>query len=126
MLYASATTAVKVDLAAALVSFPGQTVASETLTSIENAVTGSGADTLIGNSVANRLEGGAGNDTLDGGAGTDTLIGGDGSDTVLYAGATLAVKIDLVGGTVSFPARRWRPRPSPRSKMRRPGAPAIR
>ena len=39
---------------------------------IENAIGGSGNDTLIGNDVANRLVGGPGNDTLNGGAGTDT------------------------------------------------------
>jgi hypothetical protein len=39
---------------------------------IENAIGGSGNDTLIGNGVANQLFGGPGNDTLNGGAGTDT------------------------------------------------------
>jgi serralysin len=56
---------------------------------IENAVGGSGSDTLTGNETANVLKGGAGqdklsglsgNDTLDGGLGTDTLVGGAGSD----------------------------------------------
>lgn len=41
---------------------------------IENAIGGSGADTLTGNSADNRLTGGGGNDTLSGGAGTDTAI----------------------------------------------------
>ena len=49
---------------------------------IENAVTGSGRDTLTGNAVGNRLDGGAGNDTLDGAAGDDTLVGGAGDDSV--------------------------------------------
>ena len=49
---------------------------------IENAVGGSGNDTLNGNSFANSLDGGAGNDSLSGGAGNDTLIGGAGNDTV--------------------------------------------
>jgi len=39
---------------------------------IENAIGGSGVDTIIGNPVANRITGGAGNDILDGGAGMDT------------------------------------------------------
>lgn len=47
---------------------------------IENAVGGSGADTLIGNAAANRLEGNAGADVLKGGAGADLLIGGAGAD----------------------------------------------
>ncbi|MEA3065601.1 MAG: serralysin [Sphingomonadales bacterium] len=53
---------------------------------IENATSGSGNDTLIGNAVDNRLDGGAGNDILIAGTGNDTLIGGDGND-VLYFGA---------------------------------------
>ena len=39
---------------------------------IENAVGGSGNDTLIGNDANNRLDGGGGNDTINGGAGIDT------------------------------------------------------
>ena len=39
---------------------------------IENAIGGSGNDTLIGNSAANILTGGAGNDTIQGGSGPDT------------------------------------------------------
>ncbi len=49
-------------------------------TQIENAIGGSGNDTLIGNGAANVLQGGSGNDVLLGGAGADTLIGGSGSD----------------------------------------------
>jgi serralysin len=49
---------------------------------IENAVTGAGADTLIGNAAANILTGNAGNDVLRGGAGTDTLRGGGGTDSL--------------------------------------------
>ncbi len=41
---------------------------------IENAVGGSGADTITGNAINNRLDGGAGNDTLNGGTGIDTAI----------------------------------------------------
>ncbi len=39
---------------------------------IENAIGGSGNDTLIGNDADNRLTGGAGNDTLNGGSGIDS------------------------------------------------------
>ncbi|MEI8159017.1 MAG: Ig-like domain-containing protein [Burkholderiales bacterium] len=49
---------------------------------IENAVGGSGNDTLTGNAVANRLDGGAGNDVLYGLEGDDTLIGGLGNDQI--------------------------------------------
>jgi Ca2+-binding RTX toxin-like protein len=66
----------------------------------ENAVTGDGNDSLLGNTLGNhlvgmrgddtlsglggddRLEGGAGNDSLLGGAARDTLYGGDGNDTL--------------------------------------------
>lgn len=41
---------------------------------IENAVGGSGSDTLKGNSADNRLTGGGGNDTLDGGSGSDSAF----------------------------------------------------
>lgn len=44
-------------------------------TVIENAIGGSGRDTLIGNSAANVLTGGAGADRLTGGAGGDTFRG---------------------------------------------------
>ena len=53
---------------------------------IENAIGGSGADTITGNSVANVLTGGGGNDTLAGLAGDDTLIGGTGNNSM--AGGT--------------------------------------
>ena len=63
-------------------NFQGQVgnVAIALGTVIENAVGGSGNDTMIGNGVANHLEGNAGNDVLDGGAGADTMIGGLGDD----------------------------------------------
>ena len=41
---------------------------------IENAIGGSGADTILGNASDNRLTGGAGNDTLNGGAGNDVAV----------------------------------------------------
>jgi serralysin len=45
-----------------------------TTTVIENAVGGSGNDTIIGNDANNTITGGAGNDTIDGGAGLDTAV----------------------------------------------------
>jgi serralysin len=50
---------------------------------IENAIGGSGADTITGNATDNALDGGAGNDTLIGGVGNDTLYGGAGVDTMI-------------------------------------------
>jgi len=72
---------------------------------IENAIGGSGNDTLIGNQANNQLLGGAGNDTLLGLTGNDTLNGGPGndslngggagSDTATYANAIGAVSVSL-------------------------------
>jgi Ca2+-binding RTX toxin-like protein len=50
---------------------------------IENAIGGSGNDTISGNDSSNRLEGGRGNDTLTGSlrsTNADTLLGGAGND----------------------------------------------
>ncbi|NRB18046.1 MAG: M10 family metallopeptidase C-terminal domain-containing protein, partial [Rhodobacteraceae bacterium] len=49
-------------------------------TVIENAITGSGNDIIIGNDANNRLESGAGDDQIDAGNGNDILIGGAGAD----------------------------------------------
>lgn len=53
---------------------------------IENAISGSGDDILIGNAAANMLTGGAGNDVLRGEAGDDLLTGGSGNDQI-YGGS---------------------------------------
>jgi Ca2+-binding RTX toxin-like protein len=64
---------------------------NDIISNVENVTTGSGHDTVLGNSVANRIElgngndyasGGNGNDVLIGGSGTDELHGGDGADTL--------------------------------------------
>jgi len=55
----------------------------DTRSLIENAIGGSGNDTIIGNDLANSLYGGAGNDTLDGGAGADIMHGGSGNDVYI-------------------------------------------
>ncbi len=62
---------------------------------IENAIGGSGNDTLIGNSLANVLTGGAGNDVLTGGAGDDVLIGGAGNDSFVF-GMAASIEADIV------------------------------
>ncbi|WP_342069723.1 M10 family metallopeptidase [Yoonia algicola] len=49
---------------------------------IENATSGSGDDTLVGNDGNNVLTGNGGNDLLIGGAGRDTLNGGAGTDEI--------------------------------------------
>ncbi len=52
---------------------------------IENAIGGSGNDTIIGNAANNTLKGGAGNDWLSGGTGNDWLDGGAGVDTAAFS-----------------------------------------
>ncbi len=52
---------------------------------IENAVGGSGVDTIYGNDVDNYIRGGNGDDTIYGSLGNDTLDGEGGSDTVVYS-----------------------------------------
>ena len=52
----------------------------EHLTGIEDAIGGSGSDTIIGSSEANRLDGGPGNDHLEASGGGDAAFGGPGSD----------------------------------------------
>ncbi|MEE1609759.1 M10 family metallopeptidase C-terminal domain-containing protein [Microvirga sp. CF3016] len=53
---------------------------------IENAVGGSGSDTITGNQAANALTGNAGNDKLTGAQGDDLLDGGSGSDMAVFGG----------------------------------------
>lgn len=74
---------------------------------IENAIGGSGDDSILGNEAFNLLDGNAGNDTLRGFAGNDTLVGGMGDnlldgggnkDTVLFGDATEGVSVSLTTG----------------------------
>jgi serralysin len=53
---------------------------------IENAIGGTGNDTITGNTVANWVYGGGGNDSISGGDGNDPLYGNMGND-VLYGNA---------------------------------------
>jgi serralysin len=56
---------------------------TDTRSLIENAIGGTGNDSILGNAADNRLTGGAGNDTLTGNGGSDTLIGGVGDDVYI-------------------------------------------
>lgn len=69
---------------------------------IENAITGSGADTISGNLLNNRLDGGAGNDSLSGGDGTDTLVAGSGNDILDGGGGTDSVVFSGVWSSYSL------------------------
>lgn len=90
--YSDDTAGVTVNLLAGTAT--GAISGNDTLTDIENAVGGSGDDTLVGNAAVNRLEGGAGNDRIVVGAG-DTAIGGAGDDSIeAMAGGTGAITVD--------------------------------
>jgi serralysin len=60
----------------------------DTRSLIENAIGGSGHDTLLGNQIGNQLTGNAGNDFLKGFGGHDTLIGGADNDTYFLSDTT--------------------------------------
>jgi len=60
----------------------GQNLTIASNTTIENAFTGDGDDTLTGNTIDNLLYGGRGNDYINGGAGADILIGAQDNNTL--------------------------------------------
>jgi len=68
---------------------------------IENAIGGSGNDTITGNSAANVLTGGGGNDTLNGLAGDDTLVGGTGNDTMVGGTGNDTYYVDSLSDVVT-------------------------
>ena len=63
-------------------AFPGSAIGAgvDSVNGFENAVTGSGNDSLSGDFTDNNLHGGVGNDTFFGGAGADKAWGGPGDD----------------------------------------------
>ncbi|MEQ1906682.1 MAG: calcium-binding protein [Pirellulaceae bacterium] len=65
----------------------------------ENAIGGSGDDTLRGNILNNLLNGGNGDDELKGGSGDDLLIGGLGNDKFLFLPAATMEADRLFEGT---------------------------
>jgi Ca2+-binding RTX toxin-like protein len=80
---------------------------ADTLSGIENVITGAGNDSLLGDGAGNILSAGSGNDTLAGGSGNDTLTGGTGNDSLNgdsgvdwanYADATGSVDVYLASG----------------------------
>jgi Ca2+-binding RTX toxin-like protein/subtilisin-like proprotein convertase family protein len=80
---AAVTSASTIDLVAGNNStIAGRTLTINASTTIENAYTGDGNDTLTGNSSGNILSGGRGDDTISAGDGNDTIEGGAGNDTL--------------------------------------------
>jgi Ca2+-binding RTX toxin-like protein len=69
---------------------------------IDNAIGGSGNDSITGNAIANNLNGGGGNDTLTGGGGNDTIVGGTGTDVVVFTGNRANYLISYAAGTQTF------------------------
>jgi Ca2+-binding RTX toxin-like protein len=106
VLYTSNTTSVNVNLTNQSVSFPGQSWPSESFAFVENASTGSAADTLAGSSGANELHGMGGGDRLVGAAGADRLVGGAGNDVFVFLAndsTTLARDVIAAGdGATAF------------------------
>lgn len=76
--FATNTASVNVNLTTGIATGLG----TDSLNSIENVLTGTGADTIIGSAGVNLLDAGAGADTLDGAGGDDTLFGQAGNDTL--------------------------------------------
>jgi Ca2+-binding RTX toxin-like protein len=86
---------------------PACTGPGETADDLENAIGGTGNDSLFGNDLRNRLDGGdgddtlsglAGNDTLIGGAGNDNYTGGSGADRVSFKNSPAGIDADLLSG----------------------------
>ncbi|MDB2682711.1 M10 family metallopeptidase C-terminal domain-containing protein [Alphaproteobacteria bacterium] len=70
---------------------------------IENAVGGSGTDTIYGNAANNIISGGNGGDTIYASTGSDTLNGDGGTDTVVYTNDISDFLVTLVDSdTVTF------------------------
>ena len=66
-----------------------RTVKLSAFNTFENAIGGSGNDTLTGNAGNNSLTGNAGNDILTGGVGSDTMAGGAGDDRYVFNGVAV-------------------------------------
>ncbi|QDP21116.1 M10 family metallopeptidase C-terminal domain-containing protein [Bradyrhizobium cosmicum] len=69
---------------------------------IDNAMGGSGNDTILGNAIANVLNGGSGNDTITGGGGNDTIAGGSGTDIAVYSGNKASYAVSYNSATQTF------------------------
>jgi Ca2+-binding RTX toxin-like protein len=87
--FVSQTTGVILSLGttAAQAAHTNRTVKLNSISTFENLIGGSGADSLTGNSLANTLTGGPGDDLLNGTTGNDLLFGGLNNDTYVFGGS---------------------------------------
>lgn len=95
--YTSRTSAVVVNLSDANPDGGVEDGVGDSLTSIEGARGGDGADILTGDTGPNTLDGQGGNDRLNGLIGADYMVGGTGFDTVDYSDRAVSIVADLDG-----------------------------
>lgn len=94
--YASASTAVTVDLSISGAQYTGAGGGTDTLVNIQNLRGSNFNDTLIGDAGDNKFIGGLGDDYIDGGAGLDSIS---------YEESDSAVYVNLATGVVIAPAQ---------------------
>ena len=77
----------------------------DNINNIQNIISGSGNDSIIGDTMVNNINGGGGNDTINGGGGADRLTGSTDADVFVYTltsdsgvGAGRDVIADFVSG----------------------------
>ena len=77
----------------------------DNINSFQNVISGSGNDSILGDTLVNNINGGGGNDTINGGGSADRLTGAVGADVFVYAlttdsgvGAGRDVITDFVSG----------------------------
>jgi Ca2+-binding RTX toxin-like protein len=85
------------NLTTGVVGFPGNSLLTDTLISIENVIGTNGNDSITGNNDANVLSGRLGNDSLFGSSGNDKLDGGAGADTANYSALGTTVTLGAFG-----------------------------
>ncbi|WP_427450801.1 calcium-binding protein [Litorimonas sp. WD9-15] len=75
----------------------GFVIGTDTLISIENVISGSGADQIIASNQGSTIFSGAGDDILTGGAGVDNINGEDGDDSLIASAGA-----DILNGGEGF------------------------
>ena len=76
----------------------------DNINSIQNIISGSGNDSILGDNLVNTINGAGGNDTINGSGGADRLTGGTGADTFVYTAtgnSTVGAGRDVIADFVS-------------------------